>query len=252
MVDGNSTTVDWQEFGGDVCVLPIGSFEQHSDHMPLDTDSIQADYFSRMLAEGLDAALLPTIRIATSLEHTGFRGSMSLKPETVMQIIRDLADELEAQDFRILIIANHHGGNHFIVPVARHINRSDRKLKILHISPYEFSDPGIEMASKGLGPTFHSGEWETSVMMALRPDLVRSESRDICPEQGEAHPLRQSDLTTFGMGHFASHGAIGFPSYASVEKGEQIIESVRRNMLPFVQDRIQRLRKNWRYGGPAE
>lgn len=248
MVDANSTTVEWQH-AGDLCVLPVGSFEQHSAHMPLDTDSIEAEFFARMLAEDLEAALLPAIRFASSLEHTGFRGSISLRPETLMQIIRDLADEVESQGFRILLIANFHGGNHFLVPVCRHINRSDRPLKILLVNPYDHCDPTLAKDSQEAGHDLHSGEWETSIMLALRPELVREERIDMVPQKGEPYPLKQADLTTFGVGHFSPGGAFGFPSYATAEKGKQIIESIRENMLPFVRDRVGRLRNCRDYSG---
>jgi creatinine amidohydrolase len=118
MLDGANTSIEWQTHPGDVIVMPVGSFEQHGAHLPLDTDSIQCEFFARMVAENLGAALLPTIHIATSLEHSGFRGSFSLKPETLMQIVRDVAEETERQGFKILIIANGHGGNHALVPSA--------------------------------------------------------------------------------------------------------------------------------------
>ncbi|MFL7808919.1 MAG: creatininase family protein, partial [Anaerolineae bacterium] len=82
MIDGHATSPRWQAAGTRICVLPVGSTEQHGPHLPLDTDSILAEYFARQIASSLDAALLPTLHYGTSLEHTGFRGSISLRPET--------------------------------------------------------------------------------------------------------------------------------------------------------------------------
>ena len=246
MLDGHDTTHDWQVHTGKICVLPVGSFEQHAHHLPLDTDNIQAEFFARMVAKALDAALLPTLFFGTCLEHSGFRGSMSLRPETLMQIIRDLAGEAEHQAFRTMVVVNGHGGNHCLVPVVRDLNRVDRSLKILLVDPWAYCAPEIA-GERGLD--IHAGEWETSLMLALRPDLVRTERVDLPAAGPEAYPLRQADLTTFGAGHLNPSGAIGYPSLASAEKGRAIIASIREHMLLHVRDRIHRLQEERRYAG---
>lgn len=246
MIGPFSTTFDWQTQGGDIVILPVGAFEQHSAHLPLDTDSIHAEYFGKMLAEELNAALLPALHFATSLEHTGFRGGVSLRPETAMQVIRDVADEVERQHFRILIVVNSHGGNFFLVPVIRDMNRLDRPLKILLAYPWDYND----VPCTGDGAIGHAGEHETSVMLAIAPDLVRmDEAIDGPPQVQEPQPLKQRDLTTFGVGHFSAAGVTGHPSRASAEKGRAILERMRRNMMPVIRDRIARLREQPRYSG---
>jgi creatinine amidohydrolase/Fe(II)-dependent formamide hydrolase-like protein/ribosomal protein S18 acetylase RimI-like enzyme len=255
VIDGHNTTEEWQAHSGDICVLPVGAFEQHAAHLPLDTDNIMAEFYARLIAEDLDAALLPALRFATSLEHTGFRGSISLRPETLMQVIRDLADVIEGQGFRILIVVNNHGGNHCLVPVIRDINRADRPLKILMMGhPGGFAGPGAA-DGRERGLDIHAGERETSIMLAVRPDLVRSAQAiessvaRTAPDEAEDHPLRQADLTTFGIGHFNPKGAIGDPRLASAEKGQAALDSIRANMLSHIRDRIRRLRAQPRYAG---
>jgi creatinine amidohydrolase len=248
LVDANSTSFEWADHPTDVCLLPVGSFEQHSHHMPLDTDSIIADYWGRFLAEELDCALLPTLRITTSMEHSGFRGSMTLKPETLMQVIRDIADDLESQGFRILIVLSCHGGNHCLVPAARHINRQERDLRILLMNGYGHGRPDIKMDAPA--SEIHAGEWETSVLMAIRPDLVKERREDIKPDESE-FPLKQPDLTMWGMIHFSEHGALGYPSLASEEKGKAIVEACKKSIVPWTKDRIRRLRE-LTYSGKQE
>ncbi len=250
MLDGNQTTIDWQTDPTDLLVLPVGAFEQHSVHLPLDTDNLQADFFGRHIAQELNAALLPTLRIATSLEHTGHRGSFSLRPETLMQVVRDIADDAARQGFRILILANAHGGNHCLTPVCRDINRCDGPLKILLINYWEFRDPGLLSARTGPGCNFHANEDETSIMLALHPDRVRPEraDADYSPEQLD---LIQADLTTFGMGHLNPSGAIGWPSAATAERGRALVDSVCTRIVPHLRRRIERLRAHWRYAGPG-
>ena len=249
MIDGLNTTLDWQAHNGPVCVWAVGSFEQHSDHMPLATDNLLVDHMARKVAEALDAPLLPTLPFGTCLEQTGFRGTLTLHPETLMQVVRDVADEVERQNFSILVLLNGHGGNHALVPVCRDINRMNRPLKILLVSYWEFADPKIGMESKSLAATIHADEWETSLMLSLHPDLVRAVRTDRPIPKGDPNPLTVQDLTTFGMGHFNPVGAAGFPSYASRKKGEQIAALLLPKMIAHIRDRIARLQQDRRYSG---
>lgn len=249
MIDGYSTTNDWQRHTGGVCVLPVGSFEQHGAHLPLATDILCAEFFAEMLAQELPAALLPALPFGTCMEHSGFRGSVSLRPETLMQIVRDVADEMERQQFRALVIVNGHGGNFALGPVVRDINRRDRPLKLLLVDWWEQAQRGAVLEGGDRGLDFHAGEMETSVVLALRPDLVRPESADRQEVPPEPFPLVQRDLNSFGIGHFSPGGVVGYPSLASAQKGQAIIRSVRERLIPYVQDRLQRLTEQPRYAG---
>lgn len=246
MISAADTTCDWQIHTGDVAVWGVGAHEQHGPHLPLNTDALCADYFAKFIAEGLNAALLPTLPFATSLEHAGFRGSLSLRPETAMQVVRDMADELERQHFRVLVIVNFHGGNFFLTPVCRDINRMDRQLKILLVAPYEFADmSGLESAP---GTDIHAGEFETSFMMELFPEVVR----EPLPTEGRVASssiLQQRDLTLLGVGHFSPSGPVGFPACASREKGRSLVASMKEGTLAYVRDRLARLRDQPRFCG---
>ncbi|HOS43917.1 MAG TPA: creatininase family protein, partial [Armatimonadota bacterium] len=248
MVGPNDTTVDWQLHAGNTVVWAVGAFEQHSAHLPLDTDAILGDLFGQYLAEELGAALLPTQRFGTSLEQTGFRGTLTLRPETLMAIVRDVADEVERQGFTRLVLLNAHGGNHCLVPVARDINRRDRALKILLVHFWEFADPETMRALCGGAPVCHADAFEISLFQAMAPALLRPSAPDIA-DRDEPLPLRQGDLTTFGVGTLSPGGTGGFPSRASKEAGERLLASIKAGMLAFVRDRLARLDAQPRYAG---
>lgn len=249
MIDAHNTTVDWQGFTPDIAVLPVGSIEQHDAHLPVSTDCIQVDAFGKTVAEGLNAALLPTLPYSNCLEHSGFRGTFSLRPETLAQVIHDLAEEIERQQFKFLIVLNGHGGNFVLVPAIRAWNRKDRPLKILLVNFWEFSDPASNAPSAHPLSEIHAGEWETSLMMALRPELVRAPGAGMPEGFPDPFPLQQRDLTTFGVGHFNPEGAVGFPAEATPEKGRAIVASIKAAIMPWIRNRIDRLRINPRYSG---
>jgi creatinine amidohydrolase len=247
LLDGTRTSPQWRKARPKLCVLPVGAFEQHSSHLPLATDDIQVDYFGQFVARELGAALLPTLNYGTSLEHTGFRGTISLRPETLMQVIRDIAGEVERQGFRTMILLNGHGGNFSLLPVVRDINRQDRRLKILLVSWYTSV---LESGAQGKSD-IHAGEVETSVMLALRPDLVRPERPRLKPS---VKGFQQPDLTTFGMGFIAPDGVYGDSSLASREKGEKLIRRVKQDLMKHIRERLEWLRRSRIYGrsGRAE
>jgi creatinine amidohydrolase len=238
-----NTTIEWQKYAGSTCIFGVGAFEQHSSHLPMSTDLILADYFVEFLANSFDAMYLPSLTFGTSLEHSGFRGTISLKPETLMQVIRDIIDELERQNFTHIIIVNGHGGNFCLNPVVRDINRTDRLVKILLLNFWEFCDPEFMPKS----PDLHSGEWETSLVMALRPELVKFD--EIIQSKTELMNFIPSMLTSFGVGTFSSNGAIGNPKAATEEKGIQILASLKKNLLSHVTNWLMQVKSCHRYSG---
>jgi len=247
MLDGESTTFDWQRAGGDVCILPIGSFEQHGHHMPLATDNILVEHSARHVASELPAALLATLPYGTCFEHSGYRGSMGLRPETLMAIVRDIADACERQGFRVLIILSGHGGNFCLGPVVRDINRQDRGIKLLLPGPLPGEAPDV--LEHPAWEDYHAGEGETSCLLHVRPELVRDERHDRPPPDGEL-ALQQADLNHFGIGHQAPDGALGYPSDASAEKGAALIKNKQERLLVWLRDRIARLESQPSYGPP--
>ncbi len=224
----------WQTLARPWAVLPIGSTEQHGFHLPLNTDLLEAEYFAEKLALALEAGLLPAIPVLTSMEQGGFRGSLTLGLETGIAMIKDLIDELERQNFTRLIVVNFHGGNHILKPLAKDVNRRNRPLKLLLLNAYEY-DTSEE--GKAFGRfDIHAGAMETSIMLALHPDLVGDYARAEAPVGIEG--AVQDDLAHFGMGSVRPAGVWGNPRLASAEAGRAVIASIERNLLEAAEKRL--------------
>jgi creatinine amidohydrolase len=201
-----STTLEIGSAGCDTAVLGIGSFEQHSSHLPVETDFFFADLVSREVASRLQAMLLAPLPYSTSLEHMGFSGTVTLKPQTLAAVIWDIAESVGRWGIRYLALLNAHGGNFCLNPAARQWNMEGRTPRLLLIDFFA----GLE----GMGDNLHSGEVETSMMLHLAPDRVRGQRpADFVPRWSRA------DLTHLGMKAISPTGVWGLPSLASAEKG---------------------------------
>ena len=206
------------------------------------TDTIFAEYYARFLAHELGAALLPTMPIASSLEHSAFRGSLSLRPETLMQIVRDIVDQLMRQRFTRLVIVNGHGGNFFLPPVVRDINSRNLAIRIILTD----CDDGLIVE----GANVHSDKYEISQLMALAPELVRSEehatggsTNGVPPKEG----FMRSDLNLYGIGTRHPSGVWGDDRGGSAEIGEKMIALTKKNLLHRVKERLAWLDENETY-----
>lgn len=208
MIDPTSTTFEIGKAGCATAVLGIGSFEQHSAHLPVETDFFLVGRLAREVASRLGAMLLNPLPYSTSQEHRGFAGTMTLKPDTLKNVIWDLAESVREWDIRHLVLLNAHGGNFILNPTARQWNMDGRRPHLLLVDFFG----GLSDTA----PNLHAGEVETSLMLFLDPQRVRAEyPQDFVPTWG------REELTHLGMKKISPTGVWGYPSKATAAKGER-------------------------------
>jgi len=207
-----STTEEVKREAPRTAVLGVGSFEQHSAHLPLETDFYFAEKISAIISERIDAFFLNPLPYSVSLEHKDFPGTVLLKPDTLKSVIRDIAESVHNWGVRYLAVINFHGGNFILNPAAREWNM-DRKSP--HIILVDFF-AGI----KDMYPNLHAGEVETSMMLYFNRDNVRTDKlSDFIPK------WERSDLTHFGMKNISPRGLWGNATRADASKGKRWVKT---------------------------
>jgi creatinine amidohydrolase len=226
-----------QERGRDTVVVAFGATEQHGPHMPLATDALLGDHLARMVAESLDAFVAPTVRVGCSEHHLEFAGTLSISESTFHGIVADILHSLARGGFARAVLLPTHGGNfgplatalELLGPVPGLEVRALTDLSTLFtIAQLGAEEHGVPLGEGGL----HAGEWETSMMLAIHPELVH-------PERGEPGYTGDPQAAAgamFGAGvhTVASNGVIGDPGRASAEHGVRYWDEVLRVTLAAV------------------
>ncbi|WP_327291463.1 creatininase family protein [Streptomyces sp. NBC_01198] len=215
------TTVDVQEQAPRVAVLPIGSFEQHGAHLPLITDAAIACVIVRELAAAYPVLPLPPITIACSHEHGTWPGTVSISARTLHLVVTDIAQSLEAQGIRKLVLVNAHGGNYVLSNIVQEANLTEPRMSLFPQGrEWQTARERAGLVSDAHGD-MHAGEIETSILLHAEPSLVRPAYKTADHDGGE-----RRFLLTEGMRAYTETGVIGFPSYAAATKGKAVLASL--------------------------
>ena len=224
-----------------VAVFPIASFEQHGHHLPFLTDTIETTgVVDRLDARVGDRVLcLPTQWLGYSFHHMSFGGSLTATSETHIRMIVETVNGLVRAGFLRILILNGHGGNQADLKVAQQILKEKHDAAcVLGASWWEVAAEGLDQI-KERGPTGsgHAGEMETSLMLALRPDLVRT---DRLQDDGwlpdSAHGARVQRFRR--IDEQTERGVYGHPTAGTADKGERMLTTVVDSLVEIVDDML--------------
>jgi len=208
---------------GDMAIIPVGSLEQHSHHLPVNTDILLAQAYGNRLGERLNAFVLPALPISTCYEHKGSRGSVWMKADTFYTMLCDIVLNLHEQGFNRIVVIKGHGGIFVMDPAIRHLNATYMpNLRVCQLEPSFPDKDGIfetpRNVNLGIGEV-HSGESETSLMLHLHPELVKMELAVDCLPQ-----VPRSYLQYGSVFSYSPEGVWGNPTLATPEKGRRYFE----------------------------
>lgn len=240
----------WEEVNGldrdTVVVSPFGAFEQHSLHLPLDTDAIIARELSRRLdaACGGKILVLPTQWLGFSPHHMDFSGTITASANTYIEMGVEILDSIAHAGFRKFLLLNSHGGNTAILEVVLAKFRSRRpdaqaalvtywKVAALDLAELRESPAG------GMG---HACELETSLLLAATPYLVRVGKAAVDGVWPESKFLYKDMLVPGSVSVWQSftqmseHGGHGDPTTASASKGERFFSAIVTRLKEVVEE----------------
>jgi len=229
-----ATSHDERDRAADVAVLPIGSFEQHGQHLPLATDTFVASVIAKAVSDAHSLFLLPPITISCSHEHAGFAGTVSITATTLASIVQDVSESLSDQGIRKLVLVSGHGGNYVLSNVAQQLNVAERRMLIFP-GPTDWTRAREAAGCESDQHTdMHGGELETSILLQFWPQFVSARWAEADRQVDD-----RSELLLVGMRGYTDSGVIGLPSLATPEKGKALVEQLMMAFIP----RLARLRQ---------
>jgi creatinine amidohydrolase len=244
--------LSWKEAGealqqGAVLFLPVGSTEAHGPHLPLSTDVIISEEMCRRAAlrlveSGIPSYVLPSITYSVTDFSSDFPGSISIKKSTATSLLRDICISLYNQGARLIAIANSH-----LEP--EHVNSINDAIELVRSETgrnVAFPDKRRRRWAEKLTEEFrrgdcHAGSYETSLVLASKPELVREEIRESLKQV----PISISDKIRDGAQNFKEAGGtdayFGDPKSASREEGEMVYEALAHMLVTSVMEELEKV-----------
>lgn len=227
-----------------VALLPVAAIEQHGPHLPLATDAIinQAVVAGALerLAVDLTLLVLPPQNVGLSPEHTSFAGTLSIRDVTLLEAWTDVGRSVARTGVRKLVVFNTHGGQRTLVDLLAMRLRSELGMLVVRATYFSFGVPAGVFDPAETLHDIHAGEIETSLLLHLAPDLVRTEAladfRGLPTELAARHQLLGAEKPV-GIGWRAEDlhpaGACGNAARADGRRGAAHLE--------FLAERLARL-----------
>lgn len=227
-----------------VAILIFGACENHGDHMPFGSDFIMPFELSKRVAsKSKNVLVFPPVPYGVSSHHKDFAMTVTLEPDTMVNVVRNILESLVENKVSRILIINGHDGNIAPIELASRIVKELNPRVVISCLESWWTLVG-ELDSQlfdvwnGLG---HGGEAETSAMLAVRPDLV---NMTLAPEK--VVPRLPDNIRIYWkFNELTSTGATGAPREASVEKGRKLLALLENVILNFIADMDK---NDWKYG----
>jgi creatinine amidohydrolase len=233
-----------------VVLLPFGTVEDHGPHLPLNTDNVIVEAICLDAARRAPGEMLvmPVVAYGLDEHHMDFPGTVTVDMQTLLAFVADVAMSPARHGFSHVLIVNGHGSNASIAELAARRVVLQTGIVCGAMSPNAAIDPALaeptlsEMRRSGPGGVAHAGEYETAMMLHLRPDLVQMEKA--------VREMGQLKLEYFNWDHpepsvlswqdwwsrMSESGICGDPTVATTEFGRALFETTVENLVRFVRE----------------
>ncbi|AGA65190.1 Creatinine amidohydrolase [Liberibacter crescens BT-1] len=230
-----------------IVVLPLGAYEQHGPHLPFNTDNVIVsgllERIKIILPFELPVTFMPVESIGYSIEHMNIQGTKTFSYVEAIERWLGIAQQVRNLGIRKFVILNAHGGNSAIISIV--ITEARVRFSMLAAATswtrLNIDNEGISSKEREIG--IHGGEMETSLMLALKPHLVKMDlAQNFFSRQGELLEkfkyLRAYGLHPFGwmMTDLNPQGVVGNATTATPEKGEQLISHISERFIEYLKE----------------
>jgi creatinine amidohydrolase len=209
-------------------IIPVGTVEEHGPHLPLSTDTIQAVDLAKRVSQRVDVFVAPPLHYGSCRSTRCHPGTIGVSAGSVRAMIRDIVKSLHLHGLRCFVILSGHAGQiHMgaLNEVGEELLEEIPEIKIAILSGMDlFSNEGGVVETEG---DSHAGEMETSMMLHLRPELVKGSAPEEYPQF--PRPILVRDKRKYWPG-----GVWGDPSKASREKGERVMNLAVDNVVDLI------------------
>lgn len=220
---------------GSLLIIPVGSIEQHGHHLPVSTDTLLADSIAHLGAErvtdDLPVLVTPPVWAGYSPHHMSLGGTITNSHDGLLDQLEAVAGSALDNGFDAVLLVNGHGGNNSIITSARStIGEEHPDVEVTGVTYFKLAASFIdEIRESDIGGMSHAGEFETSLMCHLYPELVGEDRAAELMSREYTHGLvdmfEGGPLSVYReFEEYSETGAIGSPELASAEKGERIYD----------------------------
>ncbi|HUV34480.1 MAG TPA: creatininase family protein [Candidatus Desulfaltia sp.] len=228
--------------GYDTVVFAVGSNEQHGPCLPVSTDTVLGDALADAVAKKLGKALkAPTVNVGCSEHHMAFPGTITLRKETLQNVIRDYVNSLAQHGFKRIVALPSHGGNFGpLGEIAAELRAGHPGVKVIVYHDLQAFVATLMKTSSRLGVSpeaagAHAGESEVSMMMHVEGGLVKKsmvpESRGYMGKFDEEVTRR---IFEQGIGALSPIGVLGDARGASADHGKRYVEDLAAAIVDYI------------------
>lgn len=230
------------DFDGDteawIAVLPVAAIEQHGPHLPVGVDAIIAEEMVKRCAEALDESLpvtfLPVQEICKSNEHARFAGTVTVGWRAVIESWLDIGASVARVGIGKLVLITSHGGNVSPMEIVARELRGSHDMVCVTTGWEKLGRFAAEGPNGAGGIDIHGGSTETSLMLAMRPDLVDMDKAEDFDSSQSAIKAANTHLgwhssdanMAWLAGDLNPAGVVGDAASATAEKGQEAIDSM--------------------------
>jgi creatinine amidohydrolase len=220
-----------------IAVLPVAAIEQHGPHLPMSVDTTTIDGLVEAIIPRLPGELpvlfLPTQSIGKSNEHARYPGTLTFSAETLIRTWSEIGACVAAAGVKKLVLFNSHGGQSAVMDIVARDLRQRFGMMVVASNWYTLGMPDALFNDEEMKHGIHAGDVETSILLAMRPELVAMDEarhfKSLTKEMSERY--RFLSIGASGKLGWQTHdlnpaGACGDAAAATAHKGQCVIDHV--------------------------